>query len=142
MTSEILLATNADNPTVVGSYKMDATAEEKARQLPEPKGYRILCAIPEVEKEFEESEIGLVKSESTISYEERLATVLFVVALGPDCYADKDRFPTGPWCKQGDFVIVRPNSGTRLLIHGREFRMINDDSVEAVVQDPRGIKRA
>ena len=142
MTNEILLATNADNPTIVGSYKMDATAEEKARQLPEPKGYRILCAIPEVEKEFEDSSIGLIKSELTIDYEEKLATVLFVVALGPDCYADKDRFPTGPWCKQGDFVIVRPNAGTRLLIHGREFRMINDDSVEAVVQDPRGIKRA
>ena len=63
MTSEILLATNADNPQIVGSYKMDATAEEKARQLPEPRGYRILCAIPEVEKEFEESSIGLIKSD-------------------------------------------------------------------------------
>ena len=142
MTSEILLATNADNPTIVGSYKMDATAEEKARQLPEPKGYRILCAIPEVEKEFEDSSIGLIKSELTIDYEEKLATVLFVVALGPDCYKDTTRFPSGAWCKQGDFVIVRPHAGTRLMIHGREFRMINDDSVEAVVQDPRGIKRA
>lgn len=140
--SEILIGSNPDNPTVVGSYKMDATAEEKARQLPEPKGYRILCAIPEVEKEFEDSTIGLVKSELTIDYEEKLATVLFVVALGPDCYADKQRFPSGAWCKQGDFVIVRPHAGTRLMIHGREFRMINDDSVEAVVQDPRGIKRA
>ena len=140
--SEILIGSNPDNPTIVGSYKMDATAEEKARQLPEPKGYRILCAIPEVEKEFEDSSIGLIKSELTIDYEEKLATVLFVVALGPDCYADKTRFPTGPWCKQGDFVIVRPHAGTRLMIHGREFRMINDDSVAAVVQDPRGIKRA
>lgn len=140
--SEILIGSNPDNPTVVGAYKMDATAEEKARQLPEPKGYRILCAIPEVEKEFEDSTIGLIKSEQTIDYEEKLATVLFVVALGPDCYADEKRFPTGPWCKQGDFVIVRPHAGTRLMIHGREFRMINDDSVEAVVQDPRGIKRA
>lgn len=140
--SEILLATNANNPTIVGSYKMDATADDKAKQLPEPKGYRILCAIPEVEKEFEESSIGLVKAESTIDFEEKLATVLFVVALGPDCYQDKARFPSGPWCEKGDFVIVRPNSGTRLMIHGREFRMINDDSVEAVVQDPRGIKRA
>ena len=137
--SEILLATNASNPEVVGSYKFEATAEEKARQLPQPKGYRILCAIPEVEKEFES---GLIKADQTVNYEEKLATVLFVVAMGPDCYADKDRFPTGPWCQKGDFVIVRPNAGTRLLIHGREFRMINDDSVEAVVQDPRGIKRA
>ena len=140
--SEILIGSNPDNPTVVGAYKMDASAEEKARQLPEPKGYRILCAIPEVEKEFEDSSIGLIKSELTIDYEEKLATVLFVVALGPDCYADKDRFPSGPWCQKGDFVIVRPHAGTRLMIHGREFRMINDDSVEAVVQDPRGIKRA
>jgi hypothetical protein len=54
---------------------------------------------------------------------------------------DKTKFPTGPWCKQGDFVLVRPNSGTRLVIHGREFRIINDDTVEGVVQDPRGIKR-
>jgi co-chaperonin GroES (HSP10) len=139
--SEILIGSNPDNPTVVGAYKMDATAEEKARQLPEPKGYRILCAIPEVEKEFEDSSIGLIKSELTIDYEEKLATVLFVVALGPDCYADKTRFPTGAWCKQGDFVIVRPHAGTRLMIHGREFRLLNDDSVEAVVQDPRGIRR-
>ena len=137
--SEILLATNASNPEVVGSYKFDSSAEEKARQLPQPKGYRILCAIPEVDKEYES---GLVKADQTINFEERLATVLFVVAMGPDCYADKERFPTGPWCQQGDFVIVRPNAGTRLLIHGREFRMINDDSVEAVVQYPRGIKRA
>jgi hypothetical protein len=74
--------------------------------------------------------------------EEVLTTVLFVVKLGPECYSDKTRFPNGPWCKQGDFILVRPNSGSRLLIHGREFRLINDDVVEAVVQDPRGIKRA
>lgn len=75
-------------------------------------------------------------------FEEKLATVLFVVALGPDCYKDPTRFPSGPWCKQGDFIVVRPNSGSRLNIHGKEFRMINDDTVEAVVQDPRGIKRS
>lgn len=114
-------------------------AEEKAQQLPTPSGYRILCAIPEVEKEYES---GLIKADQTMNYEEKLATVLFVVKLGPDCYKDEKRFPNGAWCKEGDFVIVRPNAGTRLLIHGREFRMINDDVVEAVVQDPRGITRA
>ena len=115
--------------------------DEKAKQLPEPKGYKILCAIPEAEKEFEESEVGLIKADETMRIEEVLTTVLFVVALGPDCYKDEKRFPSGPWCKQGDFVLVRPNSGSRLLIHGREFRIINDDTVEAVVEDPRGIKR-
>lgn len=117
---------------------MDKTNEEKATQLPKPSGYRILCAIPETEKEYES---GLVKADQTLSYEEALTTVLFVVEVGPDCYQDKARFPNGPWCKQGDFVLVRPHAGSRLVIHGREFRIINDDSVEAVVSDPRGIKR-
>jgi len=121
------------------SALLNVPAEEKATQLPKPSGYRILCVIPEVEKEFES---GIVKADSTVNFEEKLATVLFVVDLGPDCYSDTARFPSGPWCKKGDFVIVRPNSGSRLLIHGREFRMINDDTVEAVVDDPRGIKRS
>mgnify|MGYP006278980829 CR=1 FL=1 len=115
-----------------------AVEEDKAAQLPKPSGYRILCAIPEIEKEFES---GIIKPDETIRFEELLTTVLFVVDLGPDCYKSTDRFPTGPWCKKGDFILVRPNAGTRLIIHGREFRIINDDSVEGVVQDPRGIRR-
>lgn len=115
------------------------TAEEKAKQLPEPSGYRILVAIPEIDDKFES---GIVKAGQTLHYEEVLSTVFFVVKLGPDCYKDEKRFPHGPWCKEGDLILARPNSGTRLKIHGREFRLINDDSVEAVVQDPRGISRA
>lgn len=114
-------------------------AEDKAKQLPEPSGYRILVAIPEIEAKFDS---GLLKAEQTLHYEEVLSTVFFVVKLGPDCYKDDKRFPNGPWCKEGDFILARPNSGTRLKIHGREFRIINDDSVEAVVEDPRGISRA
>jgi co-chaperonin GroES (HSP10) len=117
---------------------LDKSDEEKATQLPKPSGYRILCAIPEQEKEFEN---GIAKADETMRIEETLTTVLFVVSLGPDCYADKARFPSGAWCKQGDFVLVKPYAGSRLVIHGREFRMINDDSVEGVVDDPRGIKR-
>jgi len=117
---------------------LDKSNEEKASQLPKPSGYRILCAIPEQEKEFES---GIAKADETMRIEETLTTVLFVVSLGPDCYADKARFPSGAWCKQGDFVLVKPYAGSRLVIHGREFRMINDDSVEGVVDDPRGIKR-
>ena len=123
------------------SAVMHKRAEEKAKQLPKPSGYKILCAIPEAEKEYEDSEVGIIKADETLRNEEVLTTVLFVVDMGPDCYMDKAKFPTGPWCKQGDFVLVRPNSGTRLIIHGREFRIINDDTVEGVVQDPRGIKR-
>jgi hypothetical protein len=120
------------------SAVMNKSQEEKATQLPKPSGYRILCAIPEIEAEYES---GLAKADSTIHFEEALTTVLFVVELGPDCYKDAARFPNGAWCQQGDFVLVRPNSGSRLVIHGREFRIINDDSVEAVVSDPRGIRR-
>ena len=140
MTDSILLATDANNPQVVGAYNFAASAEEKGKQLPRPSGYRILCAVPEAEREFE-GDVGLIKSDETIRIEETLTTVLFVVELGPDCYKDEKRFPTGPWCKKGDFVLIRPHSGSRLVIHGREFRIINDDSVEGVVDDPRGIKR-
>lgn len=138
MTTEILIGTNPDKPAIVGSFKMDSSADEKAKQLPDPSGYRILCAIPEVEDKYDS---GILKSDETVRHDELLTTVLFVVKLGPDCYKDKERFPNGPYCKEGDFILVRPNAGTRLVIHGREFRIINDDSVEAVVQDPRGITR-
>jgi co-chaperonin GroES (HSP10) len=121
------------------SALLHKTEEEKAKQLPKPTGYKILCAIPEQKEKFEGSE--LVKSSETLRYDELLTTVLFVVDLGSDCYRDATKFPTGPWCKKGDFILVRPNAGTRLVIHGKEFRIINDDSVEAVVEDPRGIKR-
>ena len=118
---------------------MDKSAEEKARQLPEPSGYHILVALPESEEKYDS---GLIKADETRRFEEVLSTVFFVVKLGPDCYKDEKRFPTGPWCKEGDFILVRPHAGTRVVIHGRQFRIINDDAVEAVVEDPRGISRA
>jgi co-chaperonin GroES (HSP10) len=121
---------------------LNTNAEDKAKQLPDPKRFMLLCVVPEAMKEFADSEVGIVKSNQAMYYEEVLTPVLFVVKLGPDAYTDTARFPSGPSCKEGDFVIVRPNSGTRLKIHGREFRIINDDSVEAVVEDPRGITRA
>ena len=133
--SEILLSTGEDAiPTT-----LPETAEEKARQLPQPATYHILCVLPEIEDKYDS---GLVKSGQTMHFEEVMSPVLFVVAMGPDCYKDPLRFPSGPSCRVGDFVLVRPNTGTRIKIHGREFRLINDDSVEGTVQDPRGISRA
>jgi co-chaperonin GroES (HSP10) len=134
--SELLIGTNPDNPE--DATVLPDTAERKAKQVPDPSGYRILCAIPEIEDTFES---GLAKAEITMQHEELLTTVLFVIKLGPDCYKDEKRFPSGPWCKEGDFVLVRPHAGTRLKILGREFRIINDESVEGVVEDPRGISR-
>ena len=118
---------------------LPATAEEKARQIPDPATYYLLCVLPDIDDEYES---GLVKASQTMQYEEILSPVLFVVKMGPDAYKDEKRFPSGPSCKVGDFILVRPNTGTRIKIHGKEFRLINDDSVEGVVQDPRGITRA
>jgi co-chaperonin GroES (HSP10) len=117
-------------------------AEEEAadaKQIPDPSGYRILCMVPKIDKEFAG---GIVKAEETVRVEEHTSQVLFVVKLGPEAYKDPDKFPNGPWCKVGDFIVQRAYTGTRIKIHGTEFRIINDDTVEAVVQDPRGITRA
>jgi len=132
--SELLISQDGATATT-----LPQTSEEKARQIPEPKTYHLLTVLPDIDDEYES---GLAKAKTTMHYEEVLSPVLFVIALGPDAYKDTERFPSGPSCQKGDFVIVRPNSGTRIKIHGKEFRIIKDDMVEAVVQDPRGITRA
>lgn len=133
----LFIATDPNNPE--NATELPQEAEQKAKQLPDPSGYRILCALPEVD---EKTEGGLFKSDITKQYEELTTPVLFVLKIGPDAFKDPTRFPSGPWCKEGDFILTRPMAGTRVKIHGREFRIINDDSVEAVVEDPRGISRS
>jgi co-chaperonin GroES (HSP10) len=117
---------------------LNKPVEDKAKQIPNPKTYHLLCMLPEAKEEYEG---GLLKANQTMQYEELLSPVLFVAKMGPDAFKDEKRFPSGASCQVGDFVIVRPNSGTRMKIHGTEWRIINDDSVEAVVEDPRGIQR-
>lgn len=132
------MTTEFDVAAVDLSKVLNTSADEKAKQLPEPATYHLLCILPEADDKYDS---GLIKADKTVQFEELLSPVLFVLKLGPDAFKDEKRFPSGPSCKEGDFVIVRPNTGTRMKIHGREFRLINDDSVEAVVQDPRGISR-
>ena len=132
--SEILVSQDGATSTV-----LPATAEEKARQIPDPATFHLLCVLPDFDEEYES---GIVKAGQTLHYEEILSPVLFVVKMGPDAYKDPKKFPNGPSCKVGDFVLVRPNTGTRIKIHGKEFRIIYDDSVQGVVQDPRGITKA
>jgi co-chaperonin GroES (HSP10) len=123
------------------SEEQTAVPEEVVEaQMPKPVGYRLLIALPQIEETF--NELGIVKAERTM-YEEQLMTVTGVVLdMGEQAYADKERFPNGPWCKQGDFVVFRANSGTRIRVNGVEYRLMNDDSIEAVVADPRGLTRA
>jgi co-chaperonin GroES (HSP10) len=107
-------------------------------QLPNPKGWRILVVMPDAE---EKTEGGIVKAKQTIRDEEVSNICAYVLDLGPDCYNDSARFPSGPWCKKGDWVVFRSYSGTRIKMYGKEFRLINDDTVEAVVEDPTGVVR-
>lgn len=132
------MTTNFDVSAVDLSGVLTATAEEKAKQIPDPATYHLLCMLPEAKEEYEG---GLIKASQTMQFEELLSPVLFVAKMGPDAFKDEKRFPSGPSCKVGDFIIVRPNTGTRMKIHGTEWRLLNDDAVEAVIQDPRGVQR-
>lgn len=115
---------------------MDATL---VARLPEPKGYRILIAVPEMTGK---TEGGVYMPDRLKKQEETASIIGYVITIGPEAYSDPARFPAGPWCKEGDFIIFRSYSGTRFKVGGKEFRIINDDTVEAVVEDPRGYTRA
>ena len=141
MTNIATMKKDIVSPTgqVLNMEKPEEKQEPKITQLPEVKGYRILCVVPQADEKYEN---GIIKADKVRNIEEHSTLVLFVLKLGDLAYKDEVRFPTGPWCKEGDFVITRAYSGTRIKIHGREFRIINDDTVEAVVDDPRGYERA
>jgi len=107
--------------------------------IPQPTGWRI-AILPY--RGAEKSKGGIVLAEET-QRRTQLGTVCgYVLKVGSLAYADESKFPTGAWCKEGDFVLVRTYTGTRFKIFGKEFRIINDDQVECVVQDPRGFSRA
>lgn len=114
-------------------------SKAKPKQLPIPTGYKLLIALPESE---EKTKGGIIKAAQTRETEEVGSIVGFVLSMGPDAYKSKDRFPSGPYCKTGDWIMMRSYSGTRFKVHGKEFRLINDDSVEAVVEDPTGVVKA
>lgn len=107
--------------------------------IPTPTGYHLLIALPEVEEEFDG---GILKATKTMREEQILSSIGLVLDMGDQAYADQTRFPTGPWCKAGDYVMFRPNSGTRFRIGATEYRLLNDDSVQAIVPNPRAIARA
>jgi co-chaperonin GroES (HSP10) len=119
---------------------VELTEEEFEAQLPKPVGYRVLVALPSVEETFDGSD--LIKATTTKHHEYIMSIIGLVIDVGDQCYADKERFPTGPWCKTGDYVMFRANTGTRFTVNGLEYRLMNDDSIEAVVADPRGIQKA
>ena len=120
--------------------KEDEQDEIAEAQIPRPVGYRVLVALPNVEETFEGS--GLLKAQSTQREEQVLSNVGTVLDMGDQAYTDTERFPNGPWCAVGDYVMFRANTGTRIKLGRQEYRLMNDDSIEAVVADPRAITRA
>jgi len=121
-------------------YSATKEVDQKiATKIPEPSGYKLLIKPLEVQ---EKTESGIYMPDALKSAEQTASVIGFVVKMGPDAYKDEGKFPNGPYCKEGDFVIFRSYSGTRFKIEKQEFRLINDDTVEAVVDDPRGYTRA
>lgn len=115
------------------------TDEEIEDGLPKPCGYKLLLALPDVEDKFEGTSI--VKVSSTLEAEQVTSVVALVIDMGDMAYDDKARFPKGPWCKVGDYVLIRPYQGTRFMFNGREYRMVSDDSIEGIVKDPKNYRR-
>jgi chaperonin GroES len=121
-------------------YSATKEVDQKiAIKIPDPSGYKLLIKPLEVQ---EKTESGIYMPDALKSAEQTASVIGFVVKMGPDAYKDESKFPNGPYCKEGDFVIFRSYSGTRFKIEKQEFRLINDDTVEAVVDDPRGYARA
>ena len=118
----------------------EASDGQKAKLIPDPTGYRLLCVVPKSKDTFDNSSI--IKADTVRVAEEQTSNVLLVIKVGPDAYKDTTKFPSGPWCKEGDFIVCRTYAGTRFRIFGQEFRLLNDDQIDAVVEDPRGIHRA
>ena len=116
------------------------TDQELEVQLPTPVGYRVLVALPEIEETYENTKV--LKTNTEMRNEHIMSILGLVVDMGSQAYSDQERFGDTPWCKIGDYVMFRANTGTRFKIDGKEYRLMNDDSIEAIVADPRGVTRA
>ena len=120
------------NNELVG-VKKSKTEEPK---LPQPTGWRLLV-LPFKMKE--KTKGGVILAEDTLERQQVASQVGLVMAMGPDCYADKDRYPEGPWCKEKDWVMFARYAGSRIKIEGGEMRLLNDDEVLATIDSPEDI---
>jgi co-chaperonin GroES (HSP10) len=138
--SEIKVTEENPKSAKIYTYDPNMSDDELEVQLPKPVGYRVLVAMPEVEKTFDGTNV--LKTDAVMHNEHIMSIIGMVLDMGDQAYNDKERFPNGPWCKTGDYVMFRANTGTRFKVAGVEYRLMNDDSIEAVVADPRGVSRA
>ncbi len=137
--NEINVKEENSNSTKIYTYDPNMSDDELDVQLPKPVGYRLLIAMPEVGETFDGTNV--LKTDSHKHNEHIMSIIGVVLDMGEEAYKDTERF-SKPWCKVGDYVMFRANTGTRFKVAGVEYRLMNDDSIEAVVADPRGVSRA
>ena len=111
-------------------------SKKEEPKLPKPTGWRLLV-LPFKMKETTKG--GIVLAETTLEKQQVASQVGLVMAMGPDCYADKERYPEGPWCKVKDWVMFARYAGSRIKIEGGEMRLLNDDEVLATIDSPEDI---
>jgi len=121
---------------VVGVKKEKDLTTEDSNKLPQPTGWRMLV-LPFKMKE--KTKGGLVLAETTLERQQVASQVGLVLAMGPQCYKDKERYPEGPWCKVKDWVMFARYAGSRIKIDGGEMRLLNDDEVLATIDSPEDI---
>jgi co-chaperonin GroES (HSP10) len=128
------------NKLIVPKHVWDGKKKEKQKQevekVPTPTGFRIVLFPLKLDSK---STAGIYFTDDTIEQSQITTNICKVLKLGPDAYKDKARFPNGSWCKEGDWVLITKYAGSRIRIEGGELRIINDDEVLAVLDDPRDI---
>ena len=105
-------------------------------KLPKPTGSRLLV-LPFKMKE--KTKGGVILAEDTLERQQVASQVGLVMAMGPQCYKDKERYPEGPWCKEKDWIMFARYAGSRIKIEGGEMRLLNDDEVLATIDSPEDI---
>ena len=125
---------------IVPKHVWDGKAVEKQKKeiekVPNPTGYRIVLFPLKLDSK---TKSGIILTDETVAESQITTNICKVLKVGPDAYKDKDKFPTGPWCKTDDWVLITRYAGSRIRIDGGELRIINDDEILAVIDDPRYI---
>ena len=124
------------NKELVGVKKEKDLSKQDSEKLPQPTGWRMLV-LPFKMKE--KTKGGLYMAETTLERQQVASQCGLVLRMGPDCYKDKERYPDGPWCKEGEWVMFARYAGSRIRIEGGEIRLLNDDEVLATIKNPEDI---
>ena len=131
--------TQQPNQQAAPKYALDEKYKEQSEKLPKPTGWRIIV-LPF--KMNDKTKGGVLMTESTLERQQIGSQCGLVLAMGPQCYKDKERYPDGPWCKVNDWVVFARYAGSRINFEGGEIRLLNDDEILATVKDPKDILHA